>query len=132
MIALEPIAEPNTLWPMYPDGIAFAKEVDRPSVRVMADLAYFIRGNQPLELIAEEPDYCLHVHIAGEGGQPGVGDRQEILLRLFRVLRDAGYERGVSAACPWVSTDGGSLNFGVETAKSLAYLQELREQVYEE
>lgn len=132
MIALEPIADPQTLWPMYRDGIAFAKEIGRPSVRVMADLAYFIRGNQPLELIADEPDFCLHVHIAGEGGQPGVGDKDELLTRLFRILRDIGYERGVSAACPWVSTDGGALDYAKETARSLDYLQRLRARVYSE
>ncbi len=59
LIALEPIAEADTLWPMYPDGIAFAKEVGRPSVRVMADMNYFIRGDQPLGLVADEPSYCF-------------------------------------------------------------------------
>ena len=133
LIALEPTADPASLWPMYLDGLAFAKkEIGRPSVRVMADLAYFIRGNQPLETIAQEPDYCLHVHIAGDGGQPGVGDRVDLHTQLFRVLRDIGYERGVSAACAWVSTEGGELNFAKETAKSLRYLKGLRDKVYAE
>jgi len=53
-------------------------------------------------------------------------------LRLFRVLRDIGYERGVSAACPWVSTVGGAMNFGRETDKALQYLKDLRAKVYAE
>ena len=133
LVALEPTAVPETLWPMYLDGLRFAREeIGRPSVRVMADLAYFIRGSQPLEHIAREPDYCLHVHIAGDHGQPGVGDRIDLHTRLFRILRDIGYERGVSAACPWVSTGGGDLDFGRETARSLQYLVDLRAQVYAE
>ena len=133
LVALEPIAELDTVWPMYLDGIKFAKEeIGRPSVRVMADIDYFFKGNQPLELIAKEPDYCLHVHIAGDHGQPGVGDLDDVFLRLFRILRDCGYTRGVSAACPWVSTDGGEVDFGKENAKSLAYLKALREKVYAE
>ena len=133
LVALEPTAVPETLWPMYLDGIAFAKnEIGRSSVRVMADVAYFLRGNQPLEDIAKEPEYCLHVHIAGDGGQPGVGGRIDLHTRLFRILRDIGYERGVSAACLWVSADGGTLDFGVETAKSLQYLKDLRGTVYAE
>lgn len=133
LIALEPTAVPETLWPMYREGIAFAKnEVGRASVRVMADLAYFLRGNQPLEDIAVEPEYCLHVHIAGEGGQPGVGNREDLHLHLFRILRDIGYERGVSAACPWVSTAGGAMSFGRETDKALRYLKDLRTRVYSE
>jgi sugar phosphate isomerase/epimerase len=133
LIALEPTAEPDTLWPMYLDGIKFAKErVGRASVRVMADLNYFVKGDQHLEHIASEPDYCLNVHIAGDGGQPGIGDCIDLHTRLFPVLRDIGYERGVAAACPWVSSDGGELDFRKETARALRYLQELREEVYSE
>jgi sugar phosphate isomerase/epimerase len=132
-IMLEPTADPHTLLPLYLDGLHFVKkEIGRPSVRVMADLNYFIAGNQPLEHIAEDPDYCLHVHIAGETAQPGVGDRVDLHTRLFRVLRDIGYTAGVSAACPWVSTTGGPVDFHVETAKTLAYLKDLREKVYAE
>lgn len=133
LVALEPIAELDSLWPMYLDGLKFAKEeVARPSVRVMADINYFLKGNQPFEHITTDPDYCLHVHIAGDHGQPGVGDLNDVFLRLFRILRDIGYTRGVSAACPWISTDGGPLDFGKETAKTLAYLKALRDKVYAE
>jgi sugar phosphate isomerase/epimerase len=134
LIALEPTADPDSLWPMYKDGLKFAREeIGRPSVQVMADIDYFFKGNQPLELIAEDPEACLHVHIAGDHGQPGVGDLDDVFLRLFRILRDMGYTRGVSAACPWISTDGGSeVDFGAETAKSLAYLKDLRAKVYAE
>lgn len=132
LVALEPTANPNTLWPMYLDAVAFAKQTGRAEVRVMADLAYFIRGGQDLQDIAREPDYCVHCHIAGEGGQPGVGDRRAIHARLFRILREIGYTRGVSAACPWVSSTGGKLNFSLETARALTYLQRLREEVYNE
>lgn len=132
-VALEPTADPKSLWPLYLDGLKFAKEqVGRPSVRVMADLNYFLKADQPLELIAEEPEYCLHVHIAGERAQPGVGNLEDVYLRLFRILRDCGYQRGVSAACPWVSTDSGEVDFGKENTKSLAYLKALRDQVYTE
>jgi sugar phosphate isomerase/epimerase len=133
LVALEPTADLESLWPMYLDGLQFAKEeIGRPSIRVMADVAYSLRGNQPLENITKEPEYCLHVHIAGEGGQPGVGDRVDLHTRLFRILRDSGYVRGVSAACPWVSTTGDALDFGAETARSLQYLKSLRDKVYAE
>ena len=134
LVALEPIAELDNVWPMYKDGIKFAKEeIARPSVRVMADIDYFFKGNQPLELIAEDPEYCLHVHIAGDHAQPGVGDMDDTFMRLFRILRDCGYTRGVSAACAWVNTDGGgAVDFGKENAKSVAYLKALRDKVYAE
>jgi len=135
-IALEPLSDLTTLWPRYREGVAFAKAANahrtRPSIKVMADLNYFLKLDQPLEDIAIEPEFLAHVHIAEGGGQPGAGDRHDIYLRLFRILRDIGYTGGVSCACAWVSTQGGDLDFGYETAKTLAYLQELRAQVYAE
>jgi hypothetical protein len=110
---------------------------DRPPTEIapgweMDGLAYFLRGNQPLEDIALEPEYCLHVHIAGEGGQPGVGDREGLHLSLFHALRDIGYERGISAACPRISTTDGPMDFCHETSVALRYLQDLRARVYAE
>lgn len=131
-VALEPLSDLTTLWPRYLEGIEFAKQVNRPSVKVMADLNYFLKLNQPLEDIAIEPEYCTHVHIAEGGGQPGIGDRTDIYERLFRILRDINYQGAVSCACAWVSSDGGELDFGLETAKTLAYLQDLRAKVYAE
>lgn len=131
LVALEPMGRPNTMWPLYLDALAFAKELGRPEIRLMADLNYFIGREQPLENILKAPEYCLHCHIAGVKGQPGVGDRVAIHRRLFEVLRDMKYERAVSCACPWVDTTGTSkLQFRVETAKTLQYLRELRDRVY--
>ena len=131
-VALEPIAELDTLWPRYLDGLAFAKELGRPEIRVMADLNYFLKLDQPFADIAVEPEYCMHCHIAENKAQPGVGDREGVLMDMFRVLRDVGYERGVSAACAWVSTEGEEMDFGKETGKALRYLQGLRERIYAE
>jgi hypothetical protein len=97
----------------------------------MADSAYFIKLDQPstYQTVSRVP-YC---HIAGAGGaQPGVGDMLEIHTHLFRIFRDVGYRGAISCACPWVSTDGGPLNFGRETAKALRYVQDLRNKVYSE
>lgn len=131
-IALEPFSDLNTLWPRYLEGIEFAKEVNHPLVKVMADMNYFIKLDQPLEDIAKYPEYCKHVHIAEGKGQPGTGDRNDIYERLFRILRDIGYEGSVNCACAWISTDGGELDFGKESKKSLAYLQGLRAKIYAE
>ncbi|MCX6018111.1 MAG: TIM barrel protein [Chloroflexi bacterium] len=131
-IALEPYSDLNTLFPRYLQGVEFAARVGRASVKVMADLNYFIKLDQPLEDIAVKPEFCAHVHIAEGAGQPGTGERHEIYERLFRVLRDIGYSGAVSCACAWVSTDGGELHFGRETAKTLAYLQDLRTRIYAE
>ena len=124
VIALEPMAKLETLWPRYLDGIAFAHETGRPEIKVMADMAYFLKLNQPFEDIATDPAMCVHVHVAGEGGQPGIGQRPH--KEMFRVLRDIGYTGGVSCACPWVG------EFGPATTGALNYLRQVREEVYAE
>lgn len=130
VIALEPMAAADSVFPRYLDGLAFARNLDRPSVRIMADLNYFIKLDQPLSDIEVAPEYCVNVHLAGKGGQPGVGDMVDIHTRLFETLRNCGYDKSVTSACPWVATDGGTMDFARETAKSLAYLQRLRDKVY--
>ena len=131
-IALEPEADPDTLFPRYLEGVEFAKLTGRSNVKVMADLNYFIRLDQPLEDILKYPDLCLNVHIAGDGGaQPNVGMREETFVHLFKVLKDAGYDKGVSVACPWVITNGAAqIDYRYETDKTLKFVKDLRDKVY--
>lgn len=131
-IALEPIAELDTLFPRYLEGIEFAKMVGRRSIKVMADLNYLLELDQKLEDLLKYPEYCLNVHIQGDGGaQPNIGRREKIFIRLFEILKEMGYDKGVSAACPWVVTNGaGEIDYAYETDTTLAYLHELRDRVY--
>jgi sugar phosphate isomerase/epimerase len=132
LIALEPMAGRDTLFPSYLDGIAFARKVNHPSIRVMADLNYFVELNEPLADIAVDPEYCLHVHVQGDTYQPNVGKRGDLHLQLFRILRGIGYQRGVSAASPWIATAGGPFDYRFESGKTLEYLKNLRDRVYSE
>jgi sugar phosphate isomerase/epimerase len=128
LVALEPMADLSTMWPRYLDGINFAKEVGRSSIRVMADLNYFYQLDQPLEDIYIHPELNINVHIAGSGGaQPNVGTYEKNLIKLFKILKDVGYTRGVTAACPWVSTKGGDLDWKYETEVTIKYLKNLRD-----
>ncbi len=130
LIALEPTANPDTVFPTYKDGIEFVRRLNRKSIRLMADLNYFIAIGQPFEDIAIDPDLCLHVHIQGETYQPNVGDTKEKILHIFRVLKDIGYDRTVSSAHPWISTEGDIFNYRIESAKTLKFLKELRQKVF--
>lgn len=132
LIAVEPISDLRTLFPRYLEGIEFAKRCGRRSLKVMADLNYFLELGQPLEDILKYPDFCLNVHIQGDGGsQPNVGGREKTFIRLFEILREIGYDKGVSAGCPWISTNGAAeIDYKYETDKTLAYLQDLRDRVY--
>jgi sugar phosphate isomerase/epimerase len=132
LIALEPTANPRSVFPKYSDGLQFAKCLAKPGVRVMADLNYFIAVDEPFEDIAIAPDYCLHVHIQGDTYQPNFGDCTAKVKHIFRVLRDVGYERTASSAHPWITTELGPFNYRVESEKTLRFLCDLREQVFSE
>lgn len=131
-IALEPQAESDTLFPRYLEGIEFAKRTGRRSVKVMADLNYFLELNQPLEDILKYPEYCINVHIQGDGGaQPNVGEREPILTHLFEVLKEIDYTKGVSVACPWIITNGAKeIDYAYETDTTLKFVQEIRAKIY--
>jgi sugar phosphate isomerase/epimerase len=135
-IALEPMADPDSLFPTYAEGLKFVKLVNHPKVLLMADLNYFLRNKESFEVIKEEPAWNLHCHMAGRsetgGAQPGVGDYREIHKEFFRVLRDTNYEGAVSCACPWINTGTGEFSLTEETAKTLKYLNEIRAEVYAE
>lgn len=127
-IALEPMAKATSLFPRYLDGLAFCKATGRKSVKLMADLNYFLALNQDLEDILKAPDYCLNVHIQGDGGaQPYVGNRTPIFERLFKILKEINYAHVVTSACPWVSTKGGELDWAYETQKTVEYLDSIME-----
>jgi len=134
LVALEPNADLDTLFPSYAEGLAFAKATGRRSIRVMADLNYFIKLNEPLDLIRKDPDYCVHVHMAGEGGgfsQPNLEPRTELYHQLFGILKDIGYSRTVSVASPWrISNGAAEIDYRYETEITLDYMQKLRAQYF--
>ena len=134
LIALEPQADKDTVFPTYLEGIEFAKRTGRRSVKVMVDLNYFVAVNQPIEDILKYPEYCLDVHIAGsDGAQPNICDAawEDLLLRLFKILKDIGYDKGVMAACPWKITNGAAeIDYKYETDTALKFLQGIRDKAY--
>lgn len=134
-IALEPMANPDTLFPTYKEGLEFVRLVNHPEVKIMADLNYFLKNKESFDVIKEEPTWNLHCHVAGNapnGAQPNVGAIRDIHKAFFKVLVDTNFEGGVSCACPWINTGDGEFSLRAETAKTLKYMQDLREEVYAE
>lgn len=129
-VVLEPMADPDSLFPTYTEGLRFVKELNHPGVKLMADLNYFLRNEEPFDVLRAEPEWNLHCHIAGRGGQPNVGGIRDIHKAFFEVLRDTHYEGAVSCACPWKNTGEGEFDLTAETAKTIRYLKDLREEVY--
>jgi sugar phosphate isomerase/epimerase len=134
-ICLEPMANKKTWFPTYKEGLDFIKKVNHPQVKVMADLNYFIKNNEPFDVIKIDPTANLHCHVAGsapDGAQPNVGNIRHIHKAFFKVLVETNFEGAVSCACPWINTGTGEFNLTEETAKTLKYMQDLRAEVYAE
>lgn len=131
-VVLEPMADPESLFPTYAEGLKFVKQLRHPEVKLMADLNYFLKNTESFDVLRKEPEWNLHCHIAGAGAQPNVGNMRDIHKSFFEVLRDTNYEGVVSCACAWKSTENGELDLIAETAKTIKYLQDLRKEVYSE
>ena len=129
-VVLEPMADPDSLFPTYAEGLKFVKMLNHPGIKLMADLNYFLRNEESFDVLRPEPEWNLHCHIAGKSAQPNVGDMRDIHKAFFEVLRDTNYEGSVSCACPWKNTGDGEFDLTVETAITIKYLQDLREEVY--
>lgn len=134
-IALEPNADPETLFPSYAEGLAFAKSLGRDSVRMMVDLNYFLKLGESLDIVRDDPEYCLHVQMAGAGNghsQPNIEPHTEAYHKLFSVLKDVGYRGTVSVAAPWLSSTGADpVDYAYETRVTLEFMQALRAEHFE-
>jgi sugar phosphate isomerase/epimerase len=139
-IALEPCDRKENLWNLYLDGLQFAKDTGRRSIKLMADLNYFVSLNQDLRDVLKAPEYLLSVHIQGNNapgmpswaGQPNVGDRMPVITRFFEILKEMDYDKTVTLACAWGSTkgDGKPADYAYETKKTLGILNELIDGIY--
>ena len=118
-IAIEPLNRSETnIINTYREGVQLARDVGRDEVRVLADIYHFMMENEPIEDIAEEPDWLAHVHLADTGRKfPGSG--MYPLERLFAILHDIEYTGKVSVECGWGE------NFTDETARALRFLRPL-------
>ncbi|MHB9033852.1 MAG: sugar phosphate isomerase/epimerase family protein [Anaerolineae bacterium] len=120
-IAIEPLnrGETNVI-NSYREGVQLARDVGRDEVRVLADIYHFMLENEPLDDIADEPDWLAHVHLADTARKyPGSG--MYPLERLFSILHDIEYSGKVSVECSW------GADFTDESARALHFLRPLAE-----
>ena len=101
IIAIEPLnrGECNII-NTFTEALQLARDVDRPEIRVLADIYHFEVESEPLEDIREGADWLEHVHLADSGRlYPGSGSYP--LFELFELLHDIGYDERASVECRW-------------------------------
>ncbi len=100
-IAIEPLNKnESNIINSVSEGVFFAKEVDRPSIRVLADFYHMDEDDEPLDTLIENKDWLAHIHVADTGGgSPGTG--RYPYAEFAELLKRAGYDGMVSVECRW-------------------------------
>lgn len=97
------------------EGVAFARRVNRPEVRVLADFYHMDEDDEPLGTLREHRDWLAHIHTADTGRRnPGSGSYDHD--RFFGLLREIGYDGMISAECEVGDLEG-------ELRRSLAFMR---------
>jgi sugar phosphate isomerase/epimerase len=115
-IAIEPLnRKESNIINSVAEGVAIAREVDRPSIRVLADFYHMDEDDEPLDTITAHQDWLAHIHVADSGRlAPGTGTYP--YAEFVDQVRQAGYEGMVSVECRWN-------DFEAEAAPSVEFLR---------
>jgi len=80
------------------EGVHFARQVNRPEIRVLADFFHMDEENEPFDTLVEHAQWLAHIHLADTGRKnPGTGSYP--YDRFFGALKQAGYDGLMSCEC---------------------------------
>ncbi|MBZ0298225.1 MAG: sugar phosphate isomerase/epimerase [Anaerolineae bacterium] len=115
-IAIEPLnRKESNIINSVAEGVAIARQVDRPSIRVLADFYHMDEDDEPLDTLTANQDWLAHIHVADSGRlAPGTGSYP--YPEFVGQLRQAGYQGMVSVECRWN-------DFDAEAAPSVEFLR---------
>ncbi len=99
------------------DGVALARRVNQPSIRVLADFYHMDEEQEPLHHLVDYKDWLAHIHVADtERRAPGTGHYP--YGEFVDLLRQAHYDSMVSIECRWT-------DFAAEAAPACRYLHQV-------
>ncbi|MBX3050593.1 MAG: sugar phosphate isomerase/epimerase [Caldilineaceae bacterium] len=120
-IAIEPLnrKESNVINSVA-EGVELAKAVDRPPIRVLADLYHMEEDAEPTDTVVENAVWLTHVHVADSGRlAPGSGSYP--YAEFFGYLKSTGYSGRIAVECKWQ-------DFEAEAGPAVAYLYKMWDQ----
>ncbi len=80
------------------EGVRFARAINRPEIRVLADFYRMDEEQEPLKTLKTNGDWLTHIHLADTGRRnPGAGNYD--YAAFFGLLKDVGYQGMISAEC---------------------------------
>lgn len=99
-VALEPYNRQDAnLLNTVPEALEVVKEVNRPSIQLMADFFHMVLNGETFDELDAAAHHLIHAHMA----EPGRGHRQSTSadhLSFLRTLRRAGYDGNVTQTGP--------------------------------
>jgi len=100
-IAIEPLnRKESNIINSVAEGVAIARQVDRPSIRILADFYHMDEDDEPLDTLTANKDWLAHIHVADSGRlAPGTGTYP--YAEFVDQLQQAGYQGMVSVECHW-------------------------------
>lgn len=117
VLAIEPLnSKECNIVNSVSEAVQLSEEVNRQSVKVLADMFHMVEDGEPLENVAIAGRRLAHVHVADTGRlYPGSGCND--FRTFFRVLKSIGYDARISIECRWG-------DFNAEAPKALEFLKE--------
>jgi sugar phosphate isomerase/epimerase len=117
-LAVEPLNKKETnLINSVAEAVSFAKTINRPNVRVLADFYHMDEEQEQLHTLVEHKDWLAHIHLADtHRNSPGTG--RYPYKEFAAQLKASGYSGMISAECSVKEPDA-------EFAASLAYLKQI-------
>ncbi|MCA0757224.1 sugar phosphate isomerase/epimerase [Paenibacillus sp. N4] len=115
-LAIEPLnSKESNFVNRVSEAVMFAKQMNHPSIRVLADFYHMDEEKEPLHTLVQNKDWLAHIHLADSGRlSPGTG---RYPYRDFAAaLQASGYKGMISAECTVNNPE-------TELPESLAYMK---------
>ncbi|MFC1529260.1 sugar phosphate isomerase/epimerase family protein [Gemmatimonadota bacterium] len=106
-IAIEPLqrSECNFINTMR-EGSSIVKEVDHPSIRLLADIFHMMREDEgPEDLGSGGSEMLVHLHIAEKADRTPPGTAGDDFTPWFKALEQMRYEGLLSIECGWTDLE---------------------------
>jgi sugar phosphate isomerase/epimerase len=98
-LAIEPLnRKESNIINSVSEGVAYAEQLNHPSIRVLADFYHMDEEQEPLQTLVDNKDWLAHIHLADTGRlSPGTG--QYPYEQFAAALQASGYRGMISAEC---------------------------------
>jgi len=102
------------------EALVYVKELNHPNFQCLVDSYHLWLEDEPLENLRQAMPWIRHVHLADtEGRVPSGESGKHDYVSLFRVLKQAGYDRMIAVESPGFSTEAGIRSVGARVLNFL-------------